>query len=93
MPKVQTSLLRSNAINRNNIILPLKVAIIIVATLAFFFNDLNILFSDALTSEVTSYILLVPFIFVYMLYRKRKSLTSQSRKTPWIKPETATIGR
>ena len=82
MPKVQTSLLRGHAINRNNIILPLKIATILFGTIAFFFNDLYILFSDALTSEVTSYILIVPFIFAFMIYRKRKMLKAVTPLNP-----------
>jgi exosortase len=42
--------------------------------MVFFFNDLAIIFTDALNNEEISYILLVPFIFAYMIYRKRKML-------------------
>lgn len=52
----------------------LKIAIIIAATLTVFHQDLVLIFSDALQNETTSYILAVPFILVYLVYRKRKML-------------------
>jgi exosortase len=61
---------------RNNAGLILKSTIIVVVTIAFFFNDLRIVFSDAIQSETTSYILLVPILLSYLLYRKRKMLTA-----------------
>jgi exosortase len=52
----------------------LKIAIIIAATLTVFHQDLVLIFSDALQNETTSYILAVPFILAYLVYRKRKML-------------------
>jgi exosortase len=51
-----------------------KAAAIVAAVLALFHSDLAITFADALQSETTSYMLIVPFIFAYFLYRKRKIL-------------------
>jgi exosortase len=56
------------------ITLGLKTATLIVATLALFGQDLAIIFIDALQSETTSYILAIPFLFAYLIYRKRKML-------------------
>ena len=56
------------------IALGLKTATLIVVTLALFGQDLTIVFSDALQSETTSYILAIPFLFSYLIYRKRKML-------------------
>jgi exosortase len=47
---------------------------LIVAVVALYFQDLEIIFSDALTNESTSYILILPFLFAYLVYRKRKML-------------------
>ena len=52
----------------------LKVSIIIIATIAVFHQDLGIVFNDALTSEINNFILVVPFIFVFLIYRKRRML-------------------
>jgi exosortase len=52
----------------------LKITIIIAATLTVFHQDLVLIFSDALLNETTSYILAVPFILAYLVYRKRKML-------------------
>lgn len=54
--------------------LGLKVSTAIVATLIIFYQDLVLLFSDALQNETKSYILAIPFIFAYLVYRKRKIL-------------------
>jgi len=58
--------------HRSHIILALKALTITVATLILFHQDLTIIFSDALQSEITNYILAIPIIFTYLIYRKRK---------------------
>jgi exosortase len=60
--------------HRSHIILALKALTITVATLILFHQDLAIIFSDALQSEITNYMLAIPFIFTYLIYRKRKML-------------------
>lgn len=60
--------------DQSNLILALKIIVIVSATLALFSQDLNMVFSDALQSEISSHIIAVPFIFAYMLYRKRKTI-------------------
>jgi len=42
--------------------------------MAIYFQDLNIIFNDALQDEATSYILAIPLLFAYLIYRKRKML-------------------
>ena len=61
-------------LNQTNLAIAMKGATITIAVIVLFFNDLSIIFLDALQSETTNYILVVPFIFFYMLYRKRKML-------------------
>src|SRR3990172_10955525 len=51
-----------------------KIVVIISVTLALYLSDLTILFTDALQSETTNYILIVPFVLVFLIYRKRKML-------------------
>ena len=61
-------------LDRNNAAVALKVATIIASTLAIFHQDLTIIINNALQSEVTSYVLTIPFLFIYLIYRKRKIL-------------------
>jgi exosortase len=60
--------------DRNSAAVALKVATIIASTLAIFHQDLTIIINNALQSEVTSYVLTIPFLFIYLIYRKRKIL-------------------
>jgi hypothetical protein len=52
----------------------LKIATIIAATVTIFHGDLALIFNDAWQNETTIYILVVPFIVAYLIYRKRKML-------------------
>jgi exosortase len=58
----------------DNSILLLKIVTIVAAVLAVFHPDLTIILNDALVSESMSHILIIPFLFIYLLYRKRKML-------------------
>mgnify|MGYP001081654615 CR=1 FL=1 len=58
--------------SRSGLVLTLKIATILVASLAIFYQDLTIVAVDALQSEFMSYILAIPFILIYVIYRKRK---------------------
>jgi len=60
--------------SRSSLILSLKISTILVASLVIFYQDINIIFSDALQDESTSHILAIPILFVYLIYRKRKML-------------------
>jgi exosortase len=57
-----------------NVTLVAKIAVLTAATIVLFSQDLMILFNDALHSEITSYLLAIPFLFAYLIYRKRKML-------------------
>ena len=50
----------------------LKAVTILAAIVTIYYQDLQIIFLDALQNEVTNQILLVLPIFVYLVYRKRK---------------------
>lgn len=60
--------------NTSNLVLGLKASTLIVAVIALYFQDLRIIFTNALTDESTSYILIIPFLFAYLIYRKRRML-------------------
>jgi exosortase len=51
-----------------------KAVAIIVATLAIYYQDLVIVVNDALHSDFMGYILFMPFLFGYLVYRKRKMI-------------------
>jgi len=61
-------------LNRNSLFLTAKILVLAGSTIALFSQDLAILFNDALQNETTSYMLLIPIIFAYLIYRKRKML-------------------
>ena len=56
------------------LVLSIKTLVVLFATIAIFYQDLAILVNEALRSEMASYIIAIPFLFVYLLYRKRKML-------------------
>lgn len=58
----------------STIILGLKITFIVVAALVVFYQDLVMVANDALNSEFMSHILAIPFLFGYLLYRKRKMI-------------------
>lgn len=51
-----------------------KIGVILLVIIILFFQDLTTIFNDALESESTNYILIVPFMFAYLIYRKKEML-------------------
>ena len=60
--------------SRSSLVLGLKIALIVLAALTIFYQDLAIVANDALQSEFMSHLLAIPFLFSYLIYRKRKIL-------------------
>jgi len=52
----------------------LGVATLVVGTIAFYLQDLTLIFTDAVNDEATSYLLIIPLVIAYLVYRKRKML-------------------
>jgi len=52
----------------------IKTATILFATIAIYHQDLIMVGNEAVRSELMSYILAIPFLLTYLLYRKRKML-------------------
>ena len=73
--KVEESPLNSKL---GSISLIVKTILLVLVVMAVFFQDLIIIFNDALRTETTSYILAVPFILVYVIYRKRRILMGKN---------------
>ncbi|MDH5770262.1 MAG: exosortase/archaeosortase family protein, partial [Candidatus Bathyarchaeota archaeon] len=61
-------------LTRSTIALSIKGSALILVTLAVYFQDLTIIANEAIQSDLTSYILVIPFLLAYLLYRKRKML-------------------
>jgi hypothetical protein len=52
----------------------LKIATIVAATIAMFYKELALAFQETLQNKTTIYILVVPFVVLYLVYRNRKML-------------------
>lgn len=74
IPRFPSSQQRVAIANMGNVVLALKTSTLFLGIIALCFQDLSALFRDALENGSTSYILLVPPILAYLLYRKRKML-------------------
>lgn len=74
--------------NASNLTVGVKVTVIIASVLALFHQDLIILANDALQSELTSYILAIPFLFTYLIYRKRKMSSTAIALEPHDQPKS-----
>jgi len=61
-------------LTRSTLALSIKAMALLLATIAFFFKDITIVANEALRSEMASYIIAIPFLLIYLLYRKRKML-------------------
>jgi exosortase len=58
----------------SNVATVLKVSTVVAVTLAFYLQDMTVLFANALQDEASIYILAIPVLFAYLLYRKRRML-------------------
>jgi exosortase len=61
-------------LDKTRLILGLKIATVLAAVLLVFRQDLAMVVVEALRNESTSYVLATPFLFAYLVYRKRKML-------------------
>ena len=81
-------------LQNNRLFLAIKILPIAAVTIALFFQDLMLVFTDAIQSDTTSHILAVPILFAYLLYRKRKMLRAviplenqnQPKNTKYLSP-------
>lgn len=60
-----------------------KFSVIAIAVIALYRQDLTQVFTGAITNEATYHILAIPFLFGYLIYRKRK-MVSASLQTSQI---------
>lgn len=57
--------------NKGNAI---KIVMLLSLVAIFYYQDLITIGNEAIKSEITSYMLVIPFLLAYMIYRKRKVL-------------------
>jgi len=58
---------------QNMVYLGVKIIAVLISTLAIFYQDLVVVGNNALQNEFTSHILALPFLLIYLFYRKRKT--------------------
>ena len=73
-----------------NVVL-IKATIIIFVTAVIYNQDLSILINEAIASEQTSYILIIPLLASYLIYRKRRFLNSVTSSHPSTRDEITGI--
>lgn len=54
----------------------IKIAIITISTVLIYFKDMYLIGSEALASNYYNYVVLIPFLSGYLIYRKRKVLSA-----------------
>ncbi|MDR1992699.1 MAG: exosortase/archaeosortase family protein [Nitrososphaerota archaeon] len=65
-----------SALTHHRLAVALKALVISITVLALYFQDFSIIFAGALVTESTFHILAIPFLFVFLLYRKRKMVNA-----------------
>jgi exosortase/archaeosortase family protein len=63
-------------ISQRKLAVAIKSLFIVGVVVAFFLQDLNLVFKNALGDEATYHILAIPFLFGYLLYRKRAMVSA-----------------
>lgn len=61
-------------LSRSTLALSIKIAAIFFAVWATYSKDLTIITNEAIQSESTTYLLAMPFLFAYLIFRERKML-------------------
>jgi exosortase len=63
-----------STIDRSSLILVSKTTVLVLACLMVYWQDFTILINDAILDELSNYILAIPFLIIYSIYRKRRVL-------------------
>lgn len=75
-------------LSRSQILLTVKAGAIMLTALAFYWQDITILANETVQSEFMAHILAIPFLFAYLLYRRRKMLKAA---IPFKSTETKSV--
>ena len=76
--------------SNGNWVLGLKIAVLVLAVAVFFHSDLAAVANGALQDESMSYLFAVPFLFGFLLYRKRKMLMAVMPLNAALQPKIFT---
>ena len=66
----------SLSLNQHKLAVATKFSVIIAVIVAFYLQDLNLVFRNAISDEATYHILAIPLLFGYLVYRKRKMVSA-----------------
>ncbi|XHH09883.1 MAG: exosortase/archaeosortase family protein [Candidatus Bathyarchaeia archaeon] len=70
---------KTKFIGQHEVAIAAKFLAVAVAVISFYFQDLAIIITDALGDEASYHILAVPFLFIFLLYRKRLLINASLR--------------
>ena len=82
--KISNTIKITSELNENRFAFALKFLVIIVAIVSIYFQDLSMVFKGALTNESTFHILAIPFLFGYLVFRKRKMIGASFQSPPIV---------
>lgn len=96
-PKLPTVSGMASAEVHHRLAVAAKFSTILVAVVALYLQDLSIVFTGALSDEATFHILAIPFLFAYLIFRKRKMVSAaiqqpQSKGNFFLKHFSELIG-
>jgi exosortase len=75
-PRLPTTTRMAQALNQHSLAVAIKFSVIVAVVVAFYLQDLNLVFRNALSDEATYHILAIPFLFGYLLFRKRSMVNA-----------------
>jgi exosortase len=74
--RLPTTTRMAQALNQHSLAVAIKFSVIVAVVVAFYLQDLNLVFRNALSDEATYHILAIPFLFGYLLFRKRSMVNA-----------------
>ena len=66
--------------NQHRLAVALKFSVLTAVVIGFYLQDLTLVFKNALSDEATYHILAIPFLFGYLLYRKRAMVNASLKQ-------------
>ncbi|MCW4024123.1 MAG: exosortase/archaeosortase family protein [Candidatus Bathyarchaeota archaeon] len=79
--KISSKISLSSLRNSISLAVAVKFSAIAAAVIVFYLQDLGFIFNNALSDESSTHLLIIPFMFLYILYRKRKVLLASVNQT------------
>jgi exosortase/archaeosortase family protein len=75
-------------LSQTRLVVAAKFSVIVAVVVAFYLQDLNLVFRNAISDESTYHILAIPVLFGYLLYRKRRMAIATLTQTQQSSPQT-----